>query len=88
MATILMICISDYNATRSANTAGEKRKYMKTINYNGKQYNAEIVEGYYDMDKTNYSDLGAANQQEFFEKYLELDPDFAELFKYDIKPIV
>ena len=60
---------------------------MKEITYNGRQYDAETIKSYYDMELTNYSDLGAKNEQEFFEKYLELDPNFVELFDYDIKPI-
>ena len=57
------------------------------IIYNGKVYDAEVVKSYYDMDVTNYSDLGAETEQEFFEEYIKLDPDFPKLFKYDIKPI-
>ena len=57
------------------------------IMYSGKVYDADVVKSYYDMDVTNYSDLGAETEQEFFEEYIKLDPDFEELFKYDIKPI-
>lgn len=32
-------------------------------------------------------DLGAKTEQEYFDKYIELDKGFVELFKYDIKPI-
>lgn len=60
---------------------------MKTINYNGREYNTEIVKEYYDMEITNYSDLGAETEQEFFDEYIKLDPDFVNLFDYDIKPI-
>lgn len=58
-----------------------------TITYNGKQYDAEIIKGYYDMGLTNYDDLGAETEQEFFEEYIKLDPTFVDLFKYDIYPI-
>ena len=57
------------------------------IMYNGKEYDAEVVKSYYDMEVTNYGDLGAETEQEFFNEYIKLDPDFKELFKYDIKPI-
>ena len=57
------------------------------IIYNGKAYDADVVKSYYNMDVTNYSDLGAETEQEFFEEYIKLDPDFLKLFKYDIKPI-
>ena len=57
------------------------------IIYNGSAYDAEVVKSYYDMDVTNYSDLGAETEQDFFDKYIKLDPDFLKLFKYDIKPI-
>lgn len=57
------------------------------IIYNGKEYSADVVKSYYDMEVTNYSDLGAETEQEFFEAYIKLDPDFEKLFKYDIKPI-
>ena len=57
------------------------------IMYSGKVYDAEVVKSYYDMEVTNYSDLGAETEQEFFEAYIKLDPDFEKLFKYDIKPI-
>ena len=57
------------------------------IMYSGKVYDAEVVKSYYDMDVTNYSDLGAETEQEFFEAYIKLDPDFLKLFKYDIKSI-
>ena len=57
------------------------------IMYSGKVYDADVVKSYYDMDVTNYSDLGAETEQEFFEAYIKLDPDFLKLFKYDIKPI-
>lgn len=58
-----------------------------TIIYNGKLYDLEPVKGYYDMEITNYSDLGAKTEQEFFDKYIELDKDFINLFDYDIKPV-
>ena len=58
-----------------------------TIIYNGRQYDAEVVKSYYDMELTNYSDLGAETEQEFFEKYIKLDPEFVELFDYDLYPI-
>ena len=58
-----------------------------TIIYNGRQYNAEAVKEYYDMELTNYSDLGAETEQEFFDEYIKLDPTFVELFDYDINPI-
>ena len=58
------------------------------IIYNGNAYDAEVVKSYYDMEVTNYSDLGAETEQEFFEEYIKLDPDFLKLFKYDIKPIL
>ena len=57
------------------------------IMYNGKLYDAVVVKSYYDMEVTNYSDLGAETEQGFFDEYIKLDPDFSELFKYDIKPI-
>ena len=58
-----------------------------TIIYNGKHYDLETVKGYYDMEITNYSDLGAKTEQEFFDKYVELDSNFISLFDYDIKPV-
>lgn len=58
-----------------------------TIIYNGRHYNLETVKSYYDMEITNYSDLGAKNEQEFFDKYIELDKDFVNLFDYDIRPV-
>lgn len=58
-----------------------------TIIYNGKHYDLETVKSYYDMELTNYSDLGAKTEQEFFNKYIELDKDFINLFDYDIKPV-
>lgn len=58
-----------------------------TIIYNGRQYDAEEVKEYYDMEVTNYGDLGAENEQEFFEEYIKLDPEFVSLFDYDINPI-
>lgn len=57
------------------------------IMYNGNAYDAEVVKSYYDMEVTNYSDLGAETEQGFFDEYIKLDPDFLKLFKYDIKPI-
>ena len=60
---------------------------MRKIMYNGKEYDAEVVKSYYTMEVTNYSDLGAETEQDFFEAYIKLDPDFEKLFKYDIKPI-
>lgn len=60
---------------------------METIIYNGRQYDAETVKSYYDMEVTNYGDLGAETEQEFFDKYIELDPDFTALFDYDLRPI-
>lgn len=57
------------------------------IIYNGRQYDAEKVKGYYNMGVTNYDDLGAENEQEFFEEYIKLDPEFVGLFDYDINPI-
>ena len=58
-----------------------------TIIYNGRHYDPETVKSYYDMEITNYGDLGAKNEQEFFDKYIELDNNFVSLFDYDIKPI-
>lgn len=58
-----------------------------TISFNGRNYDAETVKSYYDMEVTNYSDLGASNDQEFFEEYIKLDPDFVNLFNFDIDPI-
>lgn len=58
-----------------------------TIIYNGRQYDLEIVKSYYDMDITNYGGLGAETEQEFFDEYIKLDPDFVSLFEYDITPI-
>ena len=57
------------------------------IMYSVKVYDADVVKSYYDMEVTNYSDLGAETEQEFFNEYIKLDPDFLKLFKYDIKPI-
>ena len=39
------------------------------------------------MELTNYSDFGAETEQEFFEEYIKLDPEFVELFDNDINPI-
>lgn len=58
-----------------------------TIIYNGKHYDIETVKSYYNMELTNYSDLGAKTEQEFFDKYIELDKDFINLFDYDIRPV-
>ena len=58
-----------------------------TIIYNGRHYDLETVKSYYDMEITNHGDLGAKNEQEFFDKYIELDSNFISLFDYDIKPI-
>ena len=58
-----------------------------TIIYNGRQYDAEVVKEYYDMELTNYSDLGAETEQEFFDEYIKLDPEFTSLFDNDINPI-
>ena len=58
------------------------------IIYNGNAYDAEVVKSYYDMEVTNYSDLGAETEQGFFDEYIKLDPDFSERFKYDILPII
>lgn len=58
-----------------------------TIIYNGKHYPLDIVKSYYDMDITNYGDLGADTEQEFFDSYIKLDPDFVDLFEFDIDPI-
>lgn len=58
-----------------------------TITYNGRQYDVEDVKEYYDMEVTNYGDLGADNEQEFFDEYIKLDPEFVKLFDYDIKPV-
>lgn len=61
---------------------------MEVIKYNGHKYNAEIVKGYYDMSITNYGDLGADTEQEFFDEYIKLDNNFVELFADgSIKPI-
>ena len=58
-----------------------------TIIYNGRHYDLETVKSYYNMEITNYSDLGAKTEQEFFDKYIELDNNFVSLFDYDIKPV-
>lgn len=58
----------------------------ETIMYNGKKYDLEIVKSYYDTELTNYGDLGADTEQEFFDKYIKLDPEFVKLFDYDINP--
>lgn len=58
----------------------------ETIMYNGKKYDLEIVKSYYDTELTNYGDLGADTEQEFFDEYIKLDPEFVKLFDYDISP--
>ena len=58
----------------------------ETIMYNGKKYDLEIVKSYYDTELTNYGDLGADTEQEFFDEYIKLDPEFVKLFDYDINP--
>lgn len=57
-----------------------------TIKYNGRNYNAEIIESYYDSNVC--LQINADTKQEFFEKYIELVPDFVDLFEYDFYPIV
>ena len=75
--------------TVKASRDARRRSVMasETIVYRGKRYDADTVSQYYDMDVTNYGDLGADTAQEFFDRYIELDPDFVDLFEYDIDPI-
>ncbi len=58
---------------------------MNTIIYNGKTYDAETIESYYD-DMISH-DIIAETTQEFFEEYIKLDPKFTDLFEYDFYPI-
>lgn len=58
----------------------------ETIMYKGKKYDLEIVKSYYDTELTNYGDLGADTEQEFFDEYIKLDPEFVKLFDHDINP--
>lgn len=52
------------------------------INYNGKNYDLEIIKGYYDF---NIGDqICSITEQEFFDEYIKLDPSFTELFEHDI----
>ena len=59
-----------------------------TIIYEGRNYNAEIIESYYDNDialkvEEDYRDT----KQDFFERYIQLDTEFMDLFDYDFKTI-
>lgn len=61
---------------------------METIIYKGKKYLVEEVSGYYDPYMKNYPELvEAKNEQDFFDRYIELEPDFVDLFKNEINPI-
>lgn len=59
---------------------------MRTINYNGNKYNAEIIESYYDTEICVMID--ADTDQEFFDKYIQLNPGFLDLFDYDFYPVI
>lgn len=59
-----------------------------TINYNGRMYNLETIEGYYfDEVALAVEDEYRDTPQEFFDRYIQLDPEFTKLFDYDINPI-
>lgn len=61
---------------------------MNIIIYDGKKYNAETIESYYGNEialavEDEYRDT----KQDFFDRYIQLDPDFVDLFKYDFYSI-
>lgn len=60
---------------------------MSTIMHNGRTYDAETVSGYYDSDVIAEMNCYTDDAQEFFDAYIEADPGFADLFKYDFTPI-
>ena len=88
---IEIITQKSYNIITETNKIAERQKdyevkiMMNTIIYEGRKYNAETIKGYY---KTEICvQIDADTEQEFFDKYIELDPTFVDLFKYDIDPI-
>ena len=58
-----------------------------TIIYNGRHYDLETVKSYYDYEVTNFDDLGAKTEQEYFDKYIELDKNFIKLFYFYFIPV-
>lgn len=61
---------------------------MNTIIYDGRKYNAETIESYYDNEialavEEEYRDT----TQNFFDRYIQLDSGFIDLFEYDFSPI-
>ena len=62
---------------------------MRTVNFEGKKYNYEIIEEYMndEIRERLHSELAPCSYQEFFEKYIEEDAEFMEQYAMDLFPI-
>ena len=62
---------------------------MKTIQFENKKYNYEIIEEYMDNELRErlHSKLAPCTEQEFFDRYIEEDPNFMNEYNGDIFPI-
>ena len=62
---------------------------MKTIQFEGKKYNYEIIEEYMndEIRERLHSELAPCTEQEFFDRYIEEDPNFMEQYAMDLFPV-
>ena len=63
---------------------------MKTISYEGNAYDYEIIVDYMndEIREDLHAELAPCTEQEFFNAYMERDPEFMNEFKNDLYPVL
>lgn len=62
---------------------------MRTIEFEGNKYDYEVIENYMDDEirERLHSELAPCTEQEFFDRYIEEDPNFMNEYNGDIFPV-
>lgn len=63
---------------------------MKTINYEGNNYDYDIIVGYMndEIREDLHAELAPCTEQEFFNAYMERDPEFMDEYGMDLYPVL
>lgn len=63
---------------------------MKTIEYAGKNYDFDVVASHMndEIREDLHAELASCSDQEFFDTYMERNPDFMNEYEMDLYPVL
>lgn len=63
---------------------------MKTVNYEGSNYDYDIIVGYMndEIREDLHAKLSPCTEQEFFDAYMESDPEFMNEYRMNLYPVL